>query len=743
MAYQEDEELLQGSSSKQEEEAKFIGEIIIFALLFVASCLLLTSIIAAILIYVGAIFGLKRKWVLYTLIPLALCGILIVTGTHEWISVLGFLSLINIPYLTEATEKYLNHGQPFALNVYSYVSTLTIGIIFANVAHPFIEYYMSKIVKSRHDGLRKTRKESKYKKFRLNRYKYLKKQQIAFRKSTSVENFIGYDEFQERVVLNDHEPNQHTFIAATTGAGKTVAIATNIENALRQGKPIIMVDGKGERESMLQFADLCETYGRTVRMFTDLDELSFNFLKHGSPTQLRDKVMNLFEWSEPFYKTNCSRFLQLVFRMLRDFDQPIELETVYQLTSQKKVAAFLTKMNERSVEEIKIVEEPSSQPIKITLVKENIAEEDEPEQMENVSALKEENKEFPPIIPNESKESLEPAMSADDLFGFEQTVIAIEPNVEPEAIQDTATPDRESMIPQDQQEEVNAGDMFEKIENEETYEQPQRTTRLQVNTEIKEKIDYYRERFFGGDDEEDEGFSFSTLTSLRNQLAELLESDLGHLFKERKDGLDLMKVTDNNEVAIFSLSGNKYRDYIKTLGRVVIMEVNTLVDYRQKQGKKSIMAVYDEFSAYVSHEIVDVINKSRSAGFECAISVQGLSDIDVVDPVLTRQILNNCNTYFIGRVNDPADAELLAGVMGTYEDKEITSQVEKKAFKQRFESEMGTVRTVQRYRANPDDIRGLNGGEFFLCRKTIEKDGSPYVAKVYVRNALDFEGIAS
>jgi len=751
----EDDDLLQ--AGKQEEEAKFVGEICLFVLFIVVSCLLFSSIIAAALIYIGIIFALKRKWVLYALIPFALFGVLILTGTHQWLSVLGFLSVFNIPFLTDFTEKYINHGQPFELNAYSYIATLTCGIIFANAAHPFIAYYLSKIVKSKHDGLRKTRKERNYQKFRLNRYKYLKKQQLAFRKSKSIENFIGFDEFQERVVLEDHEPNQHTFIAATTGGGKTVAIATNIENALRQDKPIIMVDGKGERDSMLQFAKLCEKHGRTVRMFTDLDDLSFNFLKHGSPTQLRDKVMNLFEWSEPFYKTNCSRFLQLVFRMLRDFEQPIDLETVYQLTSQKKVAAFLTAMTEQAVEEVEIAEEPSKLSIPI-LVKKELPEDPQEQNLQKtvvVESVSVPEKEQPAELDiKEFEEVVKAATSADDLFGFDDVpVTPTVPIPEPVAVEEQHDPEQQEIEPEeipkpeykDQANAMKASDMFEGIEDEEVHEEPQRNVRLQFNPEIRQKVNYYRERFFGDkeEDEEDEGFSFGTLTALRNQLAELLESDLGHLFQEREDGLDLMEVTDNNEVAIFSLSGNKYRDYIKTLGRVVIMEVNTLVDYRQKQGKKSIMAVYDEFSAYVSHEIVDVINKSRSAGFECALSVQGLSDIDVVDPVLTRQILNNCNTYFIGRVNDPADAEVLAGVMGTYEDSDITSQVEKKAFKQRFESEMGTVRMVQRYRANPDEIRGLSGGEFFLCRKTIEKDGGPYVARVYIRNALDFEGIAS
>jgi hypothetical protein len=46
---------------------------------------------------------------------------------------------------------------------------------------------------------------------------------------------------------------------------------------------------------------------------------------------------------------------------------------------------------------------------------------------------------------------------------------------------------------------------------------------------------------------------------------------------------------------------------------MIILDVNSLVAYRQAKGRKSIFGVYDEFSAYGDRRIVDIVNKSRSA----------------------------------------------------------------------------------------------------------------------------------
>jgi hypothetical protein len=244
------------------------------------------------------------------------------------------------------------------------------------------------------------------------------------------------------------------------------------------------------------------------------------------------------------------------------------------------------------------------------------------------------------------------------------------------------------------------------------------------------------------DDEFPEEIVEGCLTRLKMQLGELLESDLGHLFVESEQGINLQRITDNNDVVIFSISGSRYADYIKKIGKMIILDVNSLVAYRQAMGRKSIFGVYDEFSAYGDRRIVDIVNKSRSAGFECIISTQTLSDIDAVDPIMTEQIISNCNVIATGRVNSSKDAERIAKVFGTYSDREITQQIEKKYPQTRYEATMGTVRDVERFKANPSEIKNLQIGEIFINRKMVEEeDSDTYFRRVYVRNALDLGGI--
>jgi hypothetical protein len=55
---------------------------------------------------------------------------------------------------------------------------------------------------------------------------------------------------------------------------------------------------------------------------------------------------------------------------------------------------------------------------------------------------------------------------------------------------------------------------------------------------------------------------------------------------------------------------------------------------------------------------------------------------------------------------------------------------------------MGTVRDVERFKANPSEIKNLQIGEIFINRKMVEvEDSDTYFSRVYVRNALDLGGI--
>ncbi|WP_141437764.1 MULTISPECIES: type IV secretion system DNA-binding domain-containing protein [unclassified Bacillus (in: firmicutes)] len=649
--------------SQQTETDRLIGEMVFYGIIGMIGLLFFLPVILGMLIF-AIIHQFKRAWLSYVALLIGFILLLWQFLSGNILTYFGIISEMNIPYLSTGLERLFNEGHVIPANASSYIVLVAIALLFSFGYFIFATFFWKKKVETKSGEVLKQKTAQKYKAFRKKRVKFLDKQQQKYREKPTKEVFIGYTDFKERVSLNSNELNYHMLATGGTGTGKTTLIASLMEAALQQDKPIIFVDGKGERKSMLEFKSLCEAYGKNVYLFSEMDHLTYNPIKNGTPTETRDKLMSLFSFSSEgdgaYYTDIASRYLQLVVKLIDEAGEPREIKTIAKLTNFKQLNEFF--------------KEHSTQ--------EEIEEEFEVEVDEEVVGGK---------IDHPSQD--------DDLIGF---ITPSEPKVE--MVKKTVIEKRRRSI-----------------------------TKLQEGMKrIKNSLDQ----------EFPEEIVESCLTRLKMQLGELLESDLGHLFIESENGIDLQKITDNNDVVIFSISGSRYADYIRKIGKMIILDVNSLVAYRQMKGRKSIFGVYDEFSAYADRRIVDIVNKSRSAGFECIISTQTLSDIDALDPIMTEQIISNCNILATGRVNSSKDAERIAKVFGTYSDQEITQQVQKKFPHLRYEAEMGTVRNVERFKANPSEIKNLQIGEIFINRKMVEEEEQDtYFRRVYVRNALDLGGI--
>lgn len=123
----------------------------------------------------------------------------------------------------------------------------------------------------------------------------------------------------ENFYLTDKELNGMCLLVGATGAGKTTAIKTLLERPLKQQYPIIIVDGKGDPSFPDEIAELCTKYKRNFKIFNSHDaskSMHYNPLRHGQYTELKDKLIDIFEWSEDYYKNQAERFLQGVFKLL-------------------------------------------------------------------------------------------------------------------------------------------------------------------------------------------------------------------------------------------------------------------------------------------------------------------------------------------------------------------------------------------------------------------------------------------
>ncbi|MBU3114741.1 type IV secretory system conjugative DNA transfer family protein [Clostridium lacusfryxellense] len=126
----------------------------------------------------------------------------------------------------------------------------------------------------------------------------------------------GFEDFY----ISSKELNGMCLIVGATGAGKTECIKTLLEYPLKHSSncPIIVVDGKGDPKFPNELAQACKKYNRNFKLFScNPDEsMHYNPLRHGLYTELKDKLISLFEFSDDYYKNQSERFLQGVFKLL-------------------------------------------------------------------------------------------------------------------------------------------------------------------------------------------------------------------------------------------------------------------------------------------------------------------------------------------------------------------------------------------------------------------------------------------
>ncbi len=129
--------------------------------------------------------------------------------------------------------------------------------------------------------------------------------------------------------LSEGELNHHVHVIGASGYGKSVLLSHIVRNRIEEGKGLLYIDLKGERETLLGFSKIAARVGRIddFESFSLTDaslSLPYNMIQDGTPTQLRDRIILSLNWSEQFYKEKSSSFLLrllIVLCWLRDHQQ--------------------------------------------------------------------------------------------------------------------------------------------------------------------------------------------------------------------------------------------------------------------------------------------------------------------------------------------------------------------------------------------------------------------------------------
>jgi len=132
----------------------------------------------------------------------------------------------------------------------------------------------------------------------------------------------------------------------------------------------------------------------------------------------------------------------------------------------------------------------------------------------------------------------------------------------------------------------------------------------------------------------------------------ILVSDFGKILNsDGSNALTLSKVREEKACLYIGLSTQGYGETATAVGKLFLGELlynsyKTLSKEDSKGLENPISIYFDEFGSLVTPEFIELQNKCRGAGMELTLAVQTASDIDRVNPDLTKQVIENAGNLF-------------------------------------------------------------------------------------------------
>lgn len=145
------------------------------------------------------------------------------------------------------------------------------------------------------------------------------------------------------VRLGQRELSAHALILGASGAGKTTALMTILDQQIQRGTPVVAIDMKGSPTFAAQLAQAAASAGRPFKLWTPDGPGFWNPLQHGNPTEGKDKLIGTERFTEPHYQRAAERYVQTLLQVLAHVhpgDQ-VTLEEVVRFMDPKRLPGLL------------------------------------------------------------------------------------------------------------------------------------------------------------------------------------------------------------------------------------------------------------------------------------------------------------------------------------------------------------------------------------------------------------------
>ncbi|EEO6566792.1 DUF853 family protein [Listeria monocytogenes] len=519
--------------------------------------------------------------------------------------------------------------------------------------------------------------------------------------------FIGSDEYGKDVWLPCKELNQHAVIFGSTGTGKTTLLKNLFDYGARINAPMLIIDGKGSPDTRIAVEEFAEKHNRKIHVFTDEHDVRYNPIKYGNSIVIRDKLISMAKTESTYYSTGAEKLLQLTIQLM---DQVVTLNRDFPTLSNLFNPKYVLEVFNQQIDW---------------------------EHLNYDELYKKQKAFFDGMI-----EKAEQTQGKKEKKGEKEKEAEVK-DVVPQARGRLAVRQKQLESAPGQAEVIKS--MFAKLPLYQRIKFVKYLLPKGLASLFFDLLESY---------EASENGVFQLYLqadNLRSNVDLLLKSEIGHLFDTSNCGsneLDLMSVDANNEIVYVALDGLIYKEFIESLAHFFIGEINFLASYRYKsaarnagkEGEDGVLKPFflfcDEPSTYLSENFMDTVNKTRGAGIHTIFSPQTITDLTLKHEKLDKILIGNSNTFFIGRMNDPEEAEYTAKLLGTFTDIELTEVTQQEEGygnmnNVNWKGEKGTKREVSVFKIHPDTIKELRQGEFIMYRKASTEYEEP--RKVYIR----------
>ena len=127
---------------------------------------------------------------------------------------------------------------------------------------------------------------------------------------------LGRDALGRTVALTDGQLAAHGIVLGASGAGKSTTLVRILSDRIQRGLPVVAIDLKGSPAFTGALAAASRRVGRPCLVWSLDGTTHWNPLAHGSPTELKDKLIATERFTEPHYRRAAERYLQTALTVL-------------------------------------------------------------------------------------------------------------------------------------------------------------------------------------------------------------------------------------------------------------------------------------------------------------------------------------------------------------------------------------------------------------------------------------------